>query len=383
MKKFLLFSASALMAMSASAGLIDVTPKAYDFNSGLNIPFVNAYSNADWGHAEWNPSVYWLGKNPEHYKDGCVLMIGPQLKANYDAIMDQCYNVVDLGGNIGKVLVINHPGSNINNVLKEAYGVDAKLPEVTTEPGYMIPFWHSDPEATYTEAEVENPIRVRVVLNIYQPTLSETQSVFQPYIQMGGNWQPNNDNEAPRNVYSGDFAYLWGELQDDDTFGPLDFATATPDDLDKYVNDDEINVWNPNRWMVYEWDVLGAKNEDDDDAKEAPIKIKMELPGSNAAIMIKSIQFFVKDAEEEGIPATTRRKSWIYLSSNPASVEGVAADAVKTLNVTVNGNTVSFGEVASVYTATGVLVAEGAELNLANGFYVAVANGKTAKFVVK
>ena len=135
--------------------------------------------------------------------------------------------------------------------------------------------------------------------------------------------------------------------------------------------------------MVYEWDVLGAKNEDDDDAKEAPIKIKMELPGSNAAIMIKSIQFFVKDAEEEGIPATTRRKSWIYLSSNPASVEGVAADAVKTLNVTVNGNTVSFGEVASVYTATGVLVAEGAELNLANGFYVAVANGKTAKFVVK
>ncbi|MDE6303862.1 MAG: hypothetical protein K2M01_03465, partial [Paramuribaculum sp.] len=61
------------------------------------------------------------------------------------------------------------------------------------------------------------------------------------------------------------------------------------------------------------------------------------------------------------------------------------ADA-QALNVTVNGNTVSFTENAEVYAVSGAkvaAVAAGESVELAAGFYVAAANGKSVKFAVK
>ncbi len=377
MKKFLLLSASALVAMSAAAELTDATPKAYNFNSGLPVPYVNAYQDSEWGNMPWNPKVYFHKDHPELYKDGLVLMIGPQFQTNYDAVL-KGFNIVNMGEELGNVLVINRPGSGIKQALKDATGYEYDIKDMEAEPGFMIPLWHSDPNNSYGEDGVENNLRIRIVLNVYQPNLNLTEAAFKPYMQTGSNGTYEfNDNNAPREVFSANFAKFWGEVESDN--GRLDFATASSDDLDLYDENGSYE-WNPNRWMVYEWDVPGMTGD------EAPVKIKMELDGAaaQAAIMIKSIQFLLKDSKEEGIPVLTRRKSWVYYNyGDPASIGTVATDAVKTLDVTVNGNAVSFAEPAAVYTATGVLVAEGSELNLANGFYVAVANGKTAKFVVK
>lgn len=379
MKKFLLLSASVVIALSAAAELTDATPKAYNFNSGLPIPFVNAYQDSEWGNMPWNPSAFFYTNHPELYKDGLVLMIGPQFQTNYDGIL-KGINVVNLGEEIGNVLVINRPGSGIKQALKDATGYDYDIPDMEAEPGFIIPLWHSDPDNSMGEEGVENNLRIRIVLNVYQPNLNLTEAAFKPYMQTGSNGTYEFlDNNAPREVYSGDFAKLWGEEESEN--GRIDFDNATSDDLDKYTDDNDNYVWNPNRWMVYEWDVPGMSGD------EAPVKIKMELDGAaaQAAIMIKSIQFLLKDSNEEGIPVLTRRKTWQYYEYGEpsASINTVTADAVEALNVTVNGNAVSFAEPAAVYTATGVLVAKGTEVNLSNGFYVAVAGNKTAKFVVK
>lgn len=400
MRNFLLLAAASLVAASASAGVTDVTPKAYNFDSGLELPFLNAYSNAEWGHANWNPSAFFLTNHPELYKDGLILMIGPGINANWDSFINGT-KIVDLGGEVGKVLCFGGTNSNAHDALK-ARGVEVELPYYETSPGYIIPFWHADPQIDNSKAgDVELPCRVQIVLNIYENAYLTADNTpvgthFQPYIQMGANWQPNKDNEAPREVYSNEFCYNWGEAEAANH--RIDFTTANADDLALWnveEGDGEFEdnlacpmtgyVWNPNRWMILEWDVpFGDYGENGQD--DCPFKIKMEMPELNGAtVFIKSIKFLMKDADEESIEPTTRRRTWTYMDVATANVAEVIADA-QALNVTVNGNTVTFNENAEVYAVSGAKVAAavaGESIELAAGFYVAAANGKSVKFAVK
>lgn len=404
MKKFLLLSAVALAASVANAGVTDVTPKAYNFDSGLDIPFLNAYSNSEWDHKPWNPSAYFLSKYPDLYNNGLVLMIGPGINANWDSFINGT-KVVDLGGEVGKVLCFGGINSNAQDALK-ARGIEVALPYYETNPGYMIPFWHADPEIDNSKVgDVENACRVQIVLNIFENEyIKDTDNGpepvgthFQPYIQMGANWQPNDDNLAPdRAVFSKEFCYNWGEAEADNH--RIDFSTASADDLALWnveEGDGEFDealatrpgyVWNPNRWLVYEWDVPFGGLSDDGVSHDCPIKIKMEMPELNGAtVFIKSIKFLQKDSDEESIEPQTRRRTWKYMDVSTAAIANVIADA-KALNVNVAGNAVTFNEKAEVYAVSGVKVAvaeAGQQIQLANGFYVATANGKSVKFAVK
>lgn len=395
MRKFLLLSAAACLAASASAGVTDVTPKGYDFDTTEEVPFLNAYSNAEWGHAQWNPSAYFASKYPELYKDGLVLMIGPGINDNWDSFLNGT-KIVDLGGEVGKVLCFGGINSNAQAAL-EARNINVTLPTYETNPGYMIPFWHADPKVdnSKVEGEVENACRVQIVLNIFENIPSGTDTHFQPYIQMGANWQPNDDNDCARQVYSDEFCYNWGEAEAENN--QIDWAAATDDDKALYstqegeyfegLGDEKFGyVWNPNRWLVLEWDVpFGSYGEDG--ADDCPLKIKMEMPELNGAtVFIKSIKFLMKDADEESITPQTRRRTWKYMTVDPSTngINDVLAAAA--LNVTVDGNNVTFAEAAEVYTVTGAkvaTVAAGQTVSLANGFYVASSNGKSVKFVVK
>ena len=402
MRNFLLLAAASLVAANASAGVTDVTPKAYNFDSGLELPFLDAYSNAEWGNLNWNPAAFFVTKNPEQYKDGLILMIGPNVHANWDSFINGT-KIVDLGGEVGKVLCFGGTNSNAQDALK-ARGVEVALPSYESNPGYIIPFWHADPEFDNSKAgDVERPCRVQIVLNIFENAYLDGNNEpvgthFQPYIQMGGNWQPQDDNLAPdRAVMSNEFCYNWGEAESENH--RIDFANANADDLALWnveEGDGEFEdnlacpmtgyVWNPNRWMVLEWDVPFGEYSENRDQDDCPLKIKMEMPALNGAtVFIKSVKFLLKDEEEEAIPATTRRRTWKYMDVATANVAEVIADA-QALNVTVNGNTVSFTENAEVYADSGAkvaAVAAGESVELAAGFYVAAANGKSVKFAVK
>lgn len=391
-----------MMAATAMAGVTDVTPKAYNWDSGLEIPFVNAYSNADWGHKPWNPSAFFATKHPELYKDGLVLMIGPAINANWDSFLKGT-KVVNLGGEVGKVLCFGGTNSNAQAALK-ARGIDVELPSYETSPGYMIPFWHADPEVTDAKAGgVDNPCRIQIVLNIFENSYLDEEGTpvgthFQPYFQTGSNGTKDDNNTPDRAVYSKEFCYNWGEAEAENH--RIDMAKANGDDLALWnteEGDGEFDealadaasgyVWNPNRWLVLEWDAPFGNPTDDGQSNENPLKIKMEMPELNGAtVFIKSIKFLMKDKDEAAIPAQTRRRSWMYMDVNPASVSTVISD-IKALNVKVDGTSVSFADNAKVYSVNGTNVANaaaGESVSLAPGFYIATdGKGQSVKFVVK
>lgn len=338
MRKTLLLSALALAAVAGKADVVDVTPAAYNFDSGLEVPFVDTYA-VDPASLPWNPSAYFCQKYPDQYKDGLIILIGPQFKnANAYGNFVEGTKIVDLGGEVGKVLCFGGTGSNAQAALK-ARGLEVNLPTYDngTNPGYMIPLWHSDPQVTDAMANgVERACRVQIVLNVYENAASATATHFQPYFQSGSNGT-NGDNETPnRAVFSTDFCYNWGEIESEDH--RIDFETAADDDKDIYTVDegDEFAsqadengyVWNPNRWMVYEYDhMFGNAPEEGSVESEGPVKIKMEMPElSGATVFIKSVKFLMKDENEEAIPALTRRKTWTYMNIGTGAVEALAAD---------------------------------------------------------
>lgn len=390
MRKFLLLSAAACLAASASAGVTDVTPKGYDFDTTEAVPFLNGLAEAEWGNGVWNPTPYFISNHPELYKDGLAMILG-EAANNYDVFINGT-KIVDLGGEVGKVLCFGGAESNAQEALK-ARGIEIELPSYESNPGYIIPFWHADPtiDNSKVEGDVTNPCRIQIVLNIFENIPSGTATHFQPYIQMGGNWQPNDDNECACQIYSDEFCYNWGEAEAENN--QIDWANVSDDDKALYstqegeyfegLGDEKYGyVWNPNRWMVLEWDVPFGEGTD------CPIKIKMEMPPlDGTTVFFKSIKFLMKDADEENITPQTRRRTWKYMTVDPSTngINDVLAEAAA-INVTVDGNNVTLTEAADVYTVTGTkvaAVAAGQTVSLANGFYVAASNGKSVKFVVK
>ncbi len=370
MKKFLLLSTAACMAFGAAAELRDITPAGYDFAKNPNIPHIDGVAL---GHGVWNPTPFWLGENPDYYNDGCVLWVG---NADFSKAMEGC-GTVDLGGNIGRVFYLNRPGSDINEQLEAITNRKFNISEGFD--GYCIPLWHCNPE----EFTGDEGVRVRMVINIYHNDAQFTgnDSQFQPYFQSASNSTYGDNEPASRKVYSGDFTLRWGEYDAED--GKMDWTTATPDDMDYFLDDEDNTVWNYNRWMVYEFDLPTIS------ADEAPWKIKMEIPGGNcngSTLFIKELKILAKDGTNDDIEPCTRRKTWVYYDINDNTSIGTIAADKKGLSVNVNGSEVSFGETAAVYTTTGALVANvaaGKTVSLEKGIYVAAANGKSVKFVVK
>lgn len=395
MKKFLLFATAAAVSMSAAAELTDVTPKAYNFDSGLEVPFVNTYE-IEPTCAAWNPPFYFATKYPELYKDGLIMMIGPEMANGYDNFIAGT-KVIDLGGQVGKVLCFGGVNSEAQSALKTR-GFDIAIPQYENNAGYLIPMWHADPNVSDAMAGgVENACRIQIVLNVFENEPSQTATHFQPYLQTGSNGTLGDNECDHRAVYSADFCYNWGEAEADNN--QIDWENASADDRQLYSTEEgdyfqgwgqgEAGyVWNPNRWMVYEFDVpFMNKGEEGAVESECPIKIKMEMPELNGAtVFIKSVKFLMKDASEETIPFGTRRKTWKYMTvGGSVSVDNIMG-VVNGLDVNVAGNAVTVTEAATIYTATGVkvaAVAAGETVELANGFYVAAAAGKSVKFVVK
>lgn len=374
-----------MVAGSAMAEMTDVTPAGYDFANGKSIaavsinPYDEAVAAVGGNSADWNlgaPFAY-----ESFYKDGLVAWIGPQFKGKYAAILEGIREI-NLGGTVGNVLCIGGLTSNVKDALKAYNGYDYDIPVYGEDAGYIIPNIFADPK-------VEGNIRVRFVLNIYRNALDEGESVFQPYARRNLGWQPNEDNAAPdRSVFSGNFAMNWGEADAENH--QIDYSTAAPEDLELYTPeegdygyervDDNGYVWNPERWMVYEFDTTSEAGD--------PLMIKCEIPGaiSNGTIFIKEIKFFSIDEPE--IAPATRRKTYEYYELGDPSQTGISSVVAEAsaLRANVNGNAVSFNEAAVVYTVSGVKVASvaaGEVATLAKGFYVASANGKAVKFVVK
>lgn len=364
----------------------DLTPAGYKFNS-YDKEFIGFVCSSQ---MNWNMNVLYVRDNfivpGTSMGDGHVIAGGPLFNGNQEQVdnLNTAAKIVDFGGTTGKVLAINYGQSGFAEKYKELTGADLEIGSV---PGnYSLFFWHLDPQTVLPFAgdDKNMPVRVRIEWNVFHTT----QSSSNPFVKVYANDDSNNvrpmgmdDNMAPDiEVKPAEFAYRWCEKDE-----------TTPDD--DAVWDDGDNgangEWNPNRWMVYEWDIDFAAAGEENPWEYAP-RLKMEVPGANmgeggATLLIRSINVYAPDDTERTRIYKQRPRTWNFYTTGAPAEGGVEEIAIKGTELTysVAGSTVTFSAPAKVYTLAGALVAEGTTATLAQGIYVAQAGGKAVKFIVK
>lgn len=345
MKKQLLSVAAFLFAGSLFAQEnVDVTPTKYKF------------ANQPVGKLEI--SKFYTGANisapcdaliEELYNDGLLVVAGGQFANTaqpYATDLQNGVSIVDLGGEVGKVMCVNGVNSNYNTL----YGMD--YAKCTGGLNWFNFNWFMDPQNTPVDGSAENPnIRVRVVMNIYANTLNEGDVLVDKayMVTNQGNVLPENSNtDEGVAVATGAFAEL-------------------DEDGEPVVDEEENYVYDPTKWMVYEWDTYCPN---DPETPGAPLRLKMEIkagPLAAATLFIKEISF-TKLAENAEPIIGKRKKSFVKYAVDPQSV----STAIETVKSTEGK--------AEYYTLSGLKVNAD---NLTQGVYIVKDGAATSKVVVK
>ena len=342
MKKHLLSVAALLFAGSLFAQEdVDLTPAYYKF---ANHP-VGQYKIMGFYHKA-NPDDAPSKIYEDHYNDGALFVAGGQFAGNpnvtYAQDLQAGVSIVDLGGEVGKVMCVNGVNSNYNTV----YGMD--YAKCTGSLNWFNFNWFMDAEHTPVDGTAEAPnIRVRIVLNVFANTLDESANIVNSAYMMSG-----QNNPLPAGTYTAE-----GVAITSGSFAEYD------EDGEPVVDDNENYVYDPTKWMVYEWDAYAT-------ADATPMRLKMEMNQGNlatATVFIKEISFTQLAENPEPIIGT-RKKSYVKYEVDPQSV----AAAIETVK-SAEGN-------AEYYNLSGMKVNAN---NLTQGVYIVKNGAATSKVVVK
>ncbi|MDD6777774.1 MAG: hypothetical protein PUD91_01885 [Bacteroidales bacterium] len=362
-KNFLLLASMLLSAATMSAAEEDITPAGYIFNNLTEFHYVDkAFTGAN-----ITTPVYESIGGDAVWNDGACVVAGGQF-ANpaqpYFTDLKAGTSLVDLGGEVGKVFCISGKNSKVNDKIKELYGVEMSIPSCTGGLNWFNINWLSDPSNTPLSNGSTTQIRVRLVLNVYANTL-------------------NNANNIINSAYA---------VNDQGGINPSgsNTATGTAITTGEFGKQVEGNlVWDPTRWLVYEFDTWCPEN-DESDTKFYPIRLKMEMNQgnfTNSTVFIKEVKFTKLTDNTETIVGT-RRREYKTLTIAPTIISGVETGiaAGSALKCSVNGNTVTINEDADIFTTSGMKVATvkaGESVELAKGFYVTKSATESMKIAVK
>lgn len=377
MKNLLLALAVAFGATATVwADEVDITPSAYDYNTVTSFSYGGTSTGANITAPVWTTVD---GDNT--YNNGLVWVAGGQFASSsttYYADLQTGTTLVDLGGTVGQVLAISGMSSTVNTALYNNYGVNLDLPLAGGGLNWFNIDWFSDPNNT--PSGDTNVIHVRLTLNIYSNSPSEDYLVNTSYpMDNQNNVQPSGSGSNTAEgcgISTLSFCKWYGE------------DTGTYEEEDYDYDDDGNLIWNPERWMVYEFDCTMPESDDDGTAY-IPFRVKTEFNATTlqtSTIFIKSVEI-TYEAGGTVSYASTRNRQWVYytLSPSESGITSVTNDSNEVL-YNVNGQNVTFVKDAQVYTTSGALVGTaqtGETITLGKGFYVANVGGKGVKFVVK
>ena len=341
MKIHLLSVAALLFAGSIFAQEdVDITPAKYKFADQpvgeykLAAFYGGANANNHNGAAVAPTTIY-----EEHFNDGAVTIHGAIVGGFFEQLQAGT-SIVDLGGEVGKVLCINGMNSNYNTV----YGMN--YAKCTSGLNWFNFNWWMDSQNTPLDGTAEAPnIRVRIVLNIYANALGEATNIVNSAYMMSGQ---NNPLPAGSNTAEG-VAIVSGSFAEYD------------EDGEPVMDDDENYVYDPTKWMVYEWDAYAAEDG-------IPMRLKMEMNQgnmANATIFIKEISFTQLAENPEPIIGT-RKKTYVKYEVDPqaSSIATVKGEKGYTEYFNLSGMKVNAD-------------------NLTQGVYIVKNGATTSKVVVK
>lgn len=394
MRKTLLFCSSILAGFTLSAQtpqavLEDITPAGYNFDqyeAGTQFKLTAPSQNTELNWSLPSGAYETYGVGAKIAQDGqCTIAYRPgDVAANTDDYVANINNgvtVEDFGGTLGKCLVLNQAWSpfEARSGAAEKYG---DLGNGYSAGGnfyfYIIP----DKEKVQ-EGWSGAPIRVRIVFNVCRrgrhQTSSETKNVFEAFnLADNGNYYPGTEGEVCKSfpLTGESFAKWEGETGKVEDIPANPVLKQTPDEFQD-ANKGNYYEWNPDRFMVYEFDVYTATGE----FYGAP-RICLNIPTINSTFIIKEINISnitngmeLLDADENPIPGAsylnTRHISYRYYNSDIRGSEGESGI----------GEIIADGDEnapAVYYNLQGVQVNEPA-----NGLYIVRRGSKVTKEVIR
>ena len=348
MKKLLLIVATAFVALSVNAQeLEDITPAGYDFGSKEvgQLTIQEFLTGA-------NQSAYFM-QNSDKYDEGLFFVCGGQFAnpaQTYAADLQAGVSIVDLGGDAGKVWCVSGMNSTINDVLKEKFGVDLGGRRSIGPHNWFNFDWATDPQNTPTTNDKDKVfnIRCRLVLNIFANDMREGNDLINHVYCMD---DANNQHPAGSQSTKGNNVSTGSTVAFDEFGDPLEVDGAL--------------VWDPNSWLVLEWDANCPVG--DEGAQYAPLRIKMEMNNGNlqgATMFIKEISFFKVEDNEEPIISEVKKSYETYTVSPTTAIKSIA-----------HGEN---GVGRQMYTISGIKVNPE---NARNGIFIQKNAGKTVKVI--
>lgn len=345
--KSLLLSAAAMLTAFGAYAQNDITPDRFKFanqpEGEYKINYFNSGANIPTG---WQLPI-------EHSDAGYLVLAGAPGKlgqseevptSNMGQSIQKMTTIVDLGGEVGKVLCVKGPNSNYENGAEKLSGADIGWFNFN----FFSPY--SKTPISTSDAD-QKPIRVRMVFSIVHNTQTSADEMF----KLATSTLANNQTNFGGLFSAGDFQLL--------------------DEEGEPVLDEEWNAqYDPTRWMVYEFDCTVGTEAGN------PTRVKMEFSNGvwmEGAVLIKELKFMT---EPVGEPVERE-----YVTYKPGDVASVA-DLLKEDAFTVSGDQVTFNAAGEVYGLNGMKVATakaGETVQLNAGFYIVRANGESSKLIVK
>lgn len=356
MKKILLSAAAmAVAAFAANAyehtnpKITDVFPKATEaegelapdnFKSATMTAAPKLFKHPTKQAGVYNCDAYIMRDNfingNEYDPKGTIIVGGPHgcRVENADEQVGAAFQMVNLGGECGNVLVLNGQGSDLAEKLK-GLGVDATLGQLPAIQEGLQFYWAPNPAVmkSFAKGTEVNNIRVSLEVLLYHPNpTTDLVGSGNFYI----NDDANNVRPAGSNGAAGsalnmkDFVYTWADKAVEGSEFFADDCKDTTVWYDEAAGEDETATphWNPYRWQVNEVD-FGMNGEDVDEAWGYAPRLKMELNGgflnTGGAILFRNLKF--SEVKDEAIVAPAHRVTWNwYTIGGAAGVENVAAD---------------------------------------------------------
>lgn len=381
MKKLLLLASAALIGCGAMvAEEIDITPKNYHFNEATKLPIFNhgvhgANIQGITSDKDITAPIWENIKGAEQYDNGLLVIGGGQYWNHANGYYYNVVNglqLVDLGGEVGKVLAWVGADMDINDVLKKATGIDYNITaQCTGGLNWGNLNFFTDPKNTPTASQgfIRTTITYQVVSPVNNGSVAATNAVSNVQFK-------TNENGMT----------AWGNTPWN---APQNFG---------YDEDEEEDVYDPTCWIEYTIEGKCPDTETDPDTNQPvgnnyfPMRAVLNFPGDiagNMAFFIKDISFtLVTEGEPEhatgsgGGAALIVKKT--YNMGTPTALDDITVG--KDFTLSVNGNTVTFSANAEVFSISGAKVANATAtkgVTLSSGIYVARVGAKARKFVVK
>lgn len=314
MKKTLLLGMGLLsgLAMMAQVQGTDITPANYLFNTASEIPFYNEFlDNVNIKAGSTN--VFEEMGFAEFYQDGLWVLTSAGQNADQQDAFRAAWQLVDLGGEVGQVAFFGGKASGIVDVLK-AEAPDMKWDDITLDEqataGWQM-HWMMDPDKCPTGSE--GYVHCRMVYNIYSADALQGRKVWQ-----------NIGISTNANSLIG-----WNESANVPFLENACIKTYE-DDGEPELGPDNKAIWDPTKWVVYEFDFT-IPDADDSGQVYIPTRLRANAMNGNVwndyAFFFKELSFtFVEGGSlGEGVNFANNELSMVTLNpfNEDAGVEGI------------------------------------------------------------